>query len=109
MEAFKSQERELEQQAERRNELSGMVSRVEDYCGRVSEALAGASFEQQRRLIELLIDRVIVTEEQVGVRYVIPTSASGEHARFCHLRTNYLPTDTEDDDCAIKMAAMEQG
>ena len=90
MGAFKSQERELGQQAERRNELSGMVSRVEDYCRRVSEALAGATFEQKRRLVELLIDRVIVTGAEVEIRYVIPTSTSGEHARFCHLRTNYL-------------------
>jgi len=90
-EAFHSQEGELEQQVERRNELGGMVGRVEDYCRRIGEGLAGASFEQKRRLIELLIDRVIVTETEVEVRYVIPTSASGEHARFCHLRTNYLP------------------
>jgi site-specific DNA recombinase len=89
-EAFHSQEGELEQQVERRNELGGMVGRVEDYCRRIGEGLAGASFEQKRRLIELLIDRVIVTETEVEVRYVIPTSASGEHARFCHLRTNYL-------------------
>jgi len=89
-EAFESRERELGQQTDRRAELSGMVSRVEDYCRRVSEALAGASFEQKRRLVELLIDRVIVTEAEVEIRYVIPTSASAEHTRFCHLRTNYL-------------------
>ena len=88
--AFESQEREPEQQVGRRNELSGMAARVEDYCQRVSEALAGATFEQKRRLIELLVDRVIVTEAEVEIRYVIPTSGSGEHARFCHLRTNYL-------------------
>jgi site-specific DNA recombinase len=87
-EAFESQERELEQQADRRMELSGMVSRVEDYRRRVSEAVAGASFEQKRRLVELLIDRVIVTEADVEVRYVIPTRESAEHTRFCHLRTN---------------------
>jgi site-specific DNA recombinase len=89
-EAFHSQERELGQQVERRNELSGMVGDVEDYCRRVGEALAGATFEQKRRVVELLVDRVIVTEAEVEIRYVIPTSASGEHARFCHLRTNYL-------------------
>jgi site-specific DNA recombinase len=90
MEAFESQERELEQQADRRMELSGIMSRVEDYCRRISETLVGASFEQKRRLVELLIDRVIVTEEEVEIRYVIPTRESGEHTRFCHLRTNYL-------------------
>lgn len=88
--ALESQERELEQQADRRMELSGMVSRVEDYCQRISETLAGASFEQKRRLVEMLIDRVIVMEEEVEIRYVIPTRQSGEYTRFCHLRTNYL-------------------
>lgn len=89
-EAFQSQALELEQQADRRHELTRMVGGVEDYCRRVGAGLAGASFEQKRRLVELLIDRVIVTEGEVEVRYVIPTSRSGEHARFCHLRTNYL-------------------
>ena len=106
-EAFESQEQELEQQAERRHELSGMVGQVEDYCWRVSEALAGASFEQKRRLIELLNDRVIVTEEEVDVGDVIATSASGEDTRFCHLPTNYLSPDAEKDDCPIKVGAME--
>ncbi len=67
-----------------------MVSRVEDYCRRISETLVEASFEQKRRLVELLIDRVIATEEEVEIRYVIPTRESGEYTRFCHLRTNYL-------------------
>ena len=67
---------------------------MEDYCRRVSKAQAGASFEQKRRLIELLIDRVIVTEAEVEIRYVIPMGASGEHARFCHLRTNYFTVAT---------------
>ena len=108
-EAFASQERELGQQVGRRRELAGMVDGVEDYCRRVSEGLAGASFEQQRRLVELLIDRVIVTEEEVEVRYVIPTSASGEHARFCHLRTNYLPTNAQKDERRLKVTPLERG
>lgn len=89
-EAFASQERELGQEVGRRHELAGKVDGVEDYCRRVSEELAGANFEQGRRLVGLLGDRVIVREEEVEIRYVIPTSRSGEHARFCHLRTNYF-------------------
>jgi site-specific DNA recombinase len=108
-EAFASQERELVQQVGRRRELAGMVDGVEDYCRRVSEGLAGASFEQKRRLVELLIDRVIVTEEEVEVRYVIPTSASGEHARFCHLRTNYLPSDAQQNDGRLEVTPLERG
>jgi site-specific DNA recombinase len=107
MEACKSQDRELEQQAERRHELSGMVNRVEDYCRRVSEALAGATFEQKRRLIELLLDRVIVTGAEVEIRYVIPTITSGEHARFCRLRTNYLPSDAQKDERRLEVPPLE--
>jgi site-specific DNA recombinase len=108
-EAFESQKRELEQQADRRMELSGMVSRVADYCQRISETLAGANFEQKRRLVELLIDRVIVTEEEVEIRYVIPTRESGEHTRFCHLRTNYLPPDTQKDERWLEVPPLERG
>jgi site-specific DNA recombinase len=33
---------------------------------------------------------VIVTAEEVEIRYVIPTDPSSEHVRFCHLRSDYL-------------------
>lgn len=108
-EAYQSQALELERQADRRHELTRMVDGVEDYCRRVDAGLAGAGFEQKRRLVELLIDRVIVTEEEVEVRYVIPTSRSGEHARFCHLRTNYLPPDAQKDDCRLEVPPLERG
>jgi len=62
---------------------------ADDYRRRVGGRPAGASFER-RRLVKLLIDRVIVTDEEVETRYVMPTSVGGEHARFCHSRTNYL-------------------
>lgn len=39
-----------------------------------------------------------VTEAQVAIRYFIPTSANGGHARFCHLRINYLPSHAEKDE-----------
>jgi site-specific DNA recombinase len=45
-----------------------------------------------RYLVELLIDRVVVTNGDVEIRYVIPTSPASVHVRFSHLRTNYLRT-----------------
>ncbi len=53
-------------------------------------SLENATFEQKRQLVELLIDRVIVTDGEVEIRYVIPTSPSSEKVRFCHLRSDYL-------------------
>jgi hypothetical protein len=33
---------------------------------------------------------MVVTDEQVEIRYVFPTSPASEHIRFCHLRTDYF-------------------
>jgi site-specific DNA recombinase len=84
------QARQLEVSVGRHDELAGVVQSIEAFCQRVQQGLASASFEQKRHLIELLIDRVIVTNEEVEIRYVIPTSASSEHVRFCHLRLDYF-------------------
>ena len=89
-EALASQERQLQAQSRQRMELAGVAGSIEDFCRRVRGGLADATFEQRRRLVELLIDRVIVTEEEVEIRYVIPTDPSTEHVRFCHLRSDYL-------------------
>src|SRR5207248_148489 len=41
----------------------------------------------------LLIDRVVVTDNAVEIRYVIPTTEASRHTRFCQLRTDYFDTD----------------
>jgi site-specific DNA recombinase len=55
----------------------------------VRPMLEHATFTQRRQLVELLIDRVVVTENEVEIRYVVPTRSEGSHIPFCHLRTNY--------------------
>ncbi|HYU71380.1 MAG TPA: hypothetical protein VEL31_01755 [Ktedonobacteraceae bacterium] len=67
-----------------------MVESIEVFCQRVAQGLADATFEQKRQLIELLVDRVVVTGNEVEIRYVIPTSKSSEQIRFCHLRLDYF-------------------
>jgi site-specific DNA recombinase len=89
-EALASQARQLQAQSRQRMELAGVAGSIEDFCERVRGGLADATFEQRRKLVELLIDRVIVTGEEVEIRYVIPTDPSSEHVRFCHLRSDYL-------------------
>jgi len=83
-------EKQLIHQVDRRNELSGLTAPIEAFCRRVQIGLENASFEQKRKLVELLIDRVIVKNENVEIRYVIPTSPASEHVRFCHLRKDYF-------------------
>ena len=89
-ESLVAQESQLRSQSRQRMELVGVAGSIEDFCERVRGGLAEATFEQKRKLMELLIDRVIVTGEEVEIRYVIPTDPSSEHVRFCHLRSDYL-------------------
>lgn len=77
-------------QTDRQKELAGLSDSVTDFCNRMQQGLTSATFEQKRQLVELLIDRVIVKNDEVEIRYVIPTSPNGEHTRFCHLRKDYF-------------------
>ncbi|MDQ5811753.1 MAG: recombinase family protein [Actinomycetota bacterium] len=88
--ALLAHKRQLEATARERTELSGIADSIERFCEQVKAALFDATFEQKRALVELLIDRVIVTDEEVEIRYVVPTSPEGAHQSFCHLRTDYL-------------------
>ena len=90
--ALAEQEAQLSAQAERHEEVAGLAIAIEEFCARVQRGLVNATFEQKRQLVELLIDRVIVTDAEVEIRYVIPTHPSSEHIRFCHLRKDYFRT-----------------
>ena len=61
----------------------------------MQRGLAQASFEQRRELVLLLIDRVVVTNADVEIRYALPTSPGSEQVRFGHLRKDYTPLTPE--------------
>ncbi|MDP9380006.1 MAG: recombinase family protein, partial [Chloroflexota bacterium] len=89
LQALDNQVRQIEASVHQHMELASIIGSITDFCGPVSRGLAQATFEQKRQLVELLIDRVVVTTHEVEIHYVIPTSPSSEHTRFCHLLTDY--------------------
>jgi site-specific DNA recombinase len=88
-----AQEQLLAATARQHLDLATIAQSIEQFCAQVRTALATASFEQKRTLVELLIDRVIVTGEDIEIRYVVPISAERAPPPFCQLRTDYLPAD----------------
>lgn len=70
-------------------DLRALVSSLADFAERVARGLEQASFAQRRTLVELLIDHVVVTDEEVEIRYVFPTTPAGERLPFCQLRLDY--------------------
>ena len=69
--------------------MAKQINSVNDFCERITPTLATATFDQKRRLVELLIDQVVVTDDEIEIRYVIPLDSKSEDDRFCHLRKDY--------------------
>ena len=88
--AIEQQAHLLETQLEQQRDVTALATSITAFCQRVQVGLEQATFEQRRLLVELLIDRVVVTAEEVEIRYVIPTSPRSEHLRFCHVRLDYF-------------------
>ena len=90
VQALAEQEELLRSDAARQQQLAGIAASLEAFRERVQHGLHQASFEQRRQLVLLLVDRVVVTDAEVEIRYVLPTSQDSEHVRFCHLRKDYF-------------------
>jgi site-specific DNA recombinase len=82
--------RQLDAQAQQQVNIAALAQGLEAFCRKVQPTLDHLTFAQRRQLVELLIDRVIVTDGQVEIRYVVPTGSKGESTPFCHLRLDYL-------------------
>src|SRR5262249_17093672 len=87
---LEAQEKQLAVQVDRQGQLAEMVQSIAAFCQRVQAGLAQATFAQKRTLVELLIDRVLVANGDVEIRYAIPTHPRSETTRFCHLRKDYF-------------------
>ena len=82
--------RQLELQAQKQLDVAKLATHIEDFCQRLAPTLEQLDFAQRRQLVELLIDCVIVDNDKVEIRYVIPTGPQGEHTPFCHLRKDHF-------------------
>src|SRR5262249_43130865 len=85
-----AQEESLSGEASRAHELGESANSARAFAERVRVGLDTATFERKRQLVELLIDRVVVTGDDVEIRYAFPIGPAGETGRFCHLRVDYL-------------------
>jgi site-specific DNA recombinase len=90
LQALSAQTSQLEAKVDRQAELAGWAASAADFCARVRAGLAHADFLQKRQLVELLIDRVLVSDGTVEIRYAVPLSSGSEKVRFCHLRKEYF-------------------
>jgi site-specific DNA recombinase len=88
-EALAEEAKQMERQVERTVELAGLTASIEEFTARIRQGFDNAGFDQKRQLVELLIDRVVVSHEEVEIRYVVPTNKASEQIHFSHLRADY--------------------
>ena len=69
---LQEQFRQLDAQAQKHIDIAALSVGIEEFCQRVQPTLQHLSFEQRRQLVQLLVDRVIINDEHVEIRYVIP-------------------------------------
>ena len=93
-----AREREVAAQGERLVEVRATTRSMTRVLEGLRVGLGQASFEQRRQLVELLVDRVVVTDGQVEIRYVVPTTPTSTKTQFCHLRTDYFKIEPSQED-----------
>jgi hypothetical protein len=90
MQPLETQITQLEAHVDRQAEVAGLLISIEAFCQRVQAGVHSDTFQQKRQFIELLIDRVVVTDDEVEIRCVMPTHPRSEHVRFCQMRQDYF-------------------
>src|SRR4029453_9323849 len=63
--------RQLEAQAQQQVDIAALAQGLEAFCRRLQPTLDQLTFAQRRQLVELLIDHVIVTHDQVEIPHSI--------------------------------------
>ncbi len=89
-EALEAQDRQVVNYSRQVLHIREVTPSIQAICERLRVGLDQATFAQRRQLVELLIDCVVVTDGDVEIRYVIPTTEASTHIRFCHLRKDYF-------------------
>lgn len=72
IERLEQQKRDVQRTAQQQVRTEELCQNIEMFCAAISKGLEEATFEQRRRIVELLIERVIVKESEVLIKYVIP-------------------------------------
>jgi diadenosine tetraphosphatase ApaH/serine/threonine PP2A family protein phosphatase len=84
--------RQLEAQAQQQVDIAALAQGLEAFCRRLQPTLDQLTFAQRRQLVERFIDHVIVTHDQVEIRYVVPTSSKLDFIQLCGIaeRCSYV-------------------
>jgi site-specific DNA recombinase len=64
---------ELEQQRWEREQEIRLLQSLEQFCASVRDALVTPSFETKQKMLQLVVDRILVEDTKLTIRHIVPT------------------------------------
>jgi site-specific DNA recombinase len=64
---------ELEQQRREREQEIRLLQSLEQFCASVRDALVAPSFETKQKMLQLVVDRILVEDTKLTIRHLVPT------------------------------------
>lgn len=86
--------RELHQQRQAREQELRLLQGLEGFCASIHEALANPTFAVKQKVLQLVVDRIIVEDTRLVIRHVIPIGPVGLQPRHLGLQTPFLTQET---------------
>ena len=78
IQALVQQERELHAQHQQHLRLTELCANIDVLCAGLRSGLHTLAFARRRRIVELLIDRVLISHDEIEIRYAIPLKGLGQ-------------------------------
>jgi site-specific DNA recombinase len=72
------QERDLHAQHQQHRRLADLCAHLKALCESLHTGLHTLDFARRRRMVELLVDRVLFSHEEIEIRYAIPLKGLGQ-------------------------------
>jgi site-specific DNA recombinase len=82
--------RELHQQRQAREQELRLLQGLEGFCASIHEALANPTFAVKQKVLQLVVDRIIVEDTRLVIRHVIPIGPVGLQPRHQQRKTQRL-------------------
>jgi hypothetical protein len=77
------------QRQEREQEIR-LLQGLDDFCTSVQEALVDPSFDIKRKVLQLVVDRIIVEGTRLVVRHIVPAGPVRLQTEHFQSKTPYL-------------------
>jgi site-specific DNA recombinase len=71
--ALRARLRELKEQSESREQQLRVIQGLDEFCASMRSALQDPDYVIKQKVLQLVVDRIVVDEQQLTIRHVVPT------------------------------------